>query len=607
MKKNKVKSSKLKFLNCSLAKAIYSLLGTLGLYFIIKSSISDFQLIANLSIVPAFILLIYYWLKIAKLDSKSRITFHIIFSLFLSFVFIIGGQLNLHSQIFWSLSSIVKIFLGSFTIFPLLEIFNYLISDKIFQPNFTVSRAFKIIAFVVPFIVCVIVWIIFFPGVYTYDMAAWNEHLTNGSLSSHWSITYGYFLKIFLDSGYALFGNYEAGFAVSMFIQLIFICYVIYKIIIFAASQTKNKAMYSIALLFFILTPFIATMSITDAQDTAFGGFFALLILELYSIIHEPKYFKKKRNIIKFILFGFILLTLRNNGIICLLLLALFVAFVKIPNKKPLLLSLLGILLLNFIYTGPFFHILNVEKNATVVREILGVPSQQIARSYFENPSSFNAGNIEQLYRFYYLEEPELSSYKFADYQKYPLISDFTKGALNLDYVNGHLPEYLVFWAKMGIKNPGNYTEAFLLNSMGFWYPMKNYNDPRIKLGYMNYSGFAMTTATNNMKPVERLLPDNDVTDNLDDIIFSNEWYNIPIVAQLSSIGLYSIIFLYTIGLLIRTKSYKLLTTLSPALGLFATLLVAPVAIYRYAFPMALLIPVFICFMIIAKHNKKTT
>lgn len=600
MKKNKAKFLNLQSLNSLPAKFAYALLGTLGVYFIIKSSLSDSQLLANIFFIPSFIALSYYWVKIAKLNSRPRIIFHAIFSLFLSCILIVGGQLNLYSQIIWSFASIIKILLGSFAVFPLLEIFYSFMSDKIFHPNFTITRKTKLLAFFVPFLVCLIIWIIFFPGVYTYDMAAWDAELSSGVLTSHWSITYGYFLRFFLNSSFTLFNNYEAGFAIAMFIQMLFICYVLYKITIFVASQTKNKTAYFLSLLFFVLTPFIAVMSITDAQDTVFGGLFALLILELYSIIRDPDYFKNKWHIAKFILIGFIMLTLRNNGIICLLFLAAFVVFVKIPNKKSLLLSLLAILVLNFIYTGPIFHLMNVEKNTTAVREILGVPSQQVARSYFENPTSFNESDREELNKFYRLDEKSL----FYDYQKYPLISDFTKGSLHLDYVNENLPEYLGFWAKLGIKNPGNYIEAFLLNSIGFWYPMKNYDDPRIKLGFMNYTGFAMTTAVRNMKPVERLLPDNNITDKLDDIIFSNDWQNIPVVAQLSSIGLYAILFLYTLGLLIKEKAHKLLVVLAPVIGLFATLLVAPVAIFRYAFPLALLLPIFICFIVIAKRNQ---
>ena len=599
MKKNKVKTFKSKLTKSPWTKVFLSLLGTLGLYYIIKSSIADTHLIiANLAIFPAFILFLFYWFKLAKLKPKSRIIFHSIFSFLLSCIFIFGGQLNIYGQIFLDFPNILKIFLGIFTIFPFLEIIHSFLSSILFKPNFTPHKKFKLLAFLIPLLVCFIVWIIFLPGIYTYDMAAWNESLSSGSLTSHWSITYGYFLKIFLDSSFALFNNYEVGFATAMLIQMVFICYVIYKVILFTTSFTKNKATFFISLLFFILTPFIATMSITDAQDTAFGGFFVLLILELYSIFHQPEYFKKKRHIFKFILIAFILITLRNNGLACLLLLTLFIIFIKIPNKKNILLSLLAVFVLNFIYTGPVFQLLHVEKNTTAVREILGVPSQQVARAYFENPSSFNEEDIKKINTFYNLEE-----LSFNDYPKYPLISDFTKGALRLDYVNDHLFEYLGFWSSIGVKNPGNYLEAFLLNSIGFWYPMKNYDDPRIKLGYMNYSGFAMTTAFNvpgreNMKPVNRVLPNNDITNGLDNIIFSNGWHQIPIVAQLSSIGLYSLIFLYCIGLLIKNKSIKLLAILSPAIGLFITLLVAPVAIYRYAFPIALLVPIFICFII---------
>ena len=251
MKKSSTKLSNSKILNSFLAKINYCVLGALGVYYIIKSSLIEPQpTVANLSIIPTFIILFYYWLKIAKLNSKSRIILHIAFSLVLSSIFIIGGQLNLYSQISWTIITLIKIFLGAFAIFPLLEMIYSILSETFFQPNFTINKKFKLLAFFMPLIVCFIVWIIFLPGVYTYDMAAWDEELSSGKLTSHWSITYGYFLRFFLTTSHALFDNYEAGFAIAMLIQMFFICYVIYKVIVFTTSQTKNKTMFFASLFF---------------------------------------------------------------------------------------------------------------------------------------------------------------------------------------------------------------------------------------------------------------------------------------------------------------------------------------------------------------------
>ena len=588
-----------------IAKPLYTLLGTFGVYYFILSSTEATLTLANLSILPSIIILFYYWKNIFKPESSSKTIFHFCFSVLLSCILIIGGQLNVYSQISWSISTIIKITFGTFAVFPLINLTDAILSKSLASKNFTIKRKHKLIAFLVPFTACFIAWLIFLPGIYTYDMASWNEMLSTGHISSHWSIAYGYLLAGFLDLGYSLFNNYEIGFAIAMLAQLLFISYVLYRIIIFVTSISKNKYFFYGSLLFFILTPFIIIMSITDAQDVIFGGLMALLTIELYSWLFRPDH-TNKASIIKLILLPFLLTIFRNNGIICILLCILLILFIKTPKKTTILFSLCGALVLHFIYTGPIYQILNVQKNNTSIQEILGIPSQQLARSYYQKPSSFSEEETAQLKEFYTIDNSS-----FSQYQSYPLISDFTKSTLDSDYTKENFGNYISLYTKIGLKNPGNYIEAFLLNSIGFWYPMKNYNDPRINLKYMNYPGFTMTaefnnrTAHPNMKKVSQIFPNNPLQHTIENIIFNNGWYNIPIIAQLCSIGLYTIIALYTAFKLLVAKSFKLFAVLSPAIGLVLTLFVAPVAIYRYAFPIALLIPVFILFASIVKINNK--
>ena len=579
-----------------LTRPILIILGTLGVYCLVFSSTESNLVLANLSILPTVILLLYYWKTVFKPSPFSKTTFQLSFSFILSCILIIGGQLNTYSQINWSITTIIKTILGIFAIFPLIDITDIILSKYLSQKNLIVNRKHKLIAFLVPLIACLIAWLIFLPGIYTYDMASWNEMLSNGIISSHWSITYGYFLAGFLDFGYTLFNNYEIGFAMAMLVQLLFISYVLYKITIFVTILSENKYLFYGSLLFFILTPFIIIMSITDAQDVIFGGLLALLTIELYFWLFNPKQ-SSKINIAKLILFSFLLTTFRNNGIICILFCIIIITFIKTPKKIAIILSLCSALLLHFLYTGPIYQLLNVQKNDTSIQELLGIPSQQLARAYYQKPSSFTNEEITLLNNFYTIKDSS-----FSKYQSYPLISDFTKSTLNSDYTKENLGNYISLYTKIGLKNPGNYIEAFLLNSIGFWYPMKNYNDPRINLEYMNYPGFTMTAEYNNrdvhpnMKKVSHIFPDNPLLQNLEEIIFNNGWYSIPIIAQLCSIGVYIIIALYSIFKLLFTKSFKLLAVISPAIGLIITLFMAPVAIYRYAFPIAILIPVFILF-----------
>lgn len=581
----------------SFFKSIYCLLGVLGWFFIVHGSVlnsADYTS-ANLSIIPSLIILSYFWFTIFKPKNTNQVILNALFSILLSCIFVIGGQLNTLSTILWSSATIIKTILGAFGIFPFLELLILAIQKIYSNKSFVINRKIKILSFSIPLILCIAAWIIFLPGIYTYDMAVWNEKLSTGTITSHWSVTYGYLLAGFLDISNTLFKNYDVGFAVAMLLQSIFICYVIYRIILFTSQKTNNMALFFTSIFFYILTPFIPFLAITNAQDVLFGGLLTLIILEVNNFVSVDNYYTKKWNVSKLILFSFLLLTLRNNGIICLILLFITTLFYKIPARKTILSSVIIVLLLNFIYSGPFFRLINVEENMTTAREIFGISSQQIARSYYLNPSSFSDEDKQQLEKFYNLNHP---SYSFSNYKSFPLISDFTKGAFNQEYLKNHIAEYCMFWIKIGSRNIKNYIEAFALNSLGFWYPIKNYPDERLKIGYMNYTGFSMTTAFKlekhaNMKPVYRAFPDSNITKNVNNFIYKNTWNQTPIISLFCSIGTYTILLLYSLCTAISKKAYIWILILSPVIGLLITLFLAPAALYRYAFPLALLTPFF--------------
>lgn len=50
----------------------------------------------------------------------------------------------------------------------------------------------------------------------------------------------------------------------------------------------------------------------------------------------------------------------------------------------------------------------------------------------------------------------------------------------------------------------------------------------------------------------------------------------------------------FVVGVVIMQKRYKLLVAMSLVVGLYLTLLLSPVAIFRYAYPIVILGPVFV-------------
>lgn len=516
-------------------------------------------------------------------------------SCFLSLIFSIGSELNSSNYINVSFYLLVKIVF----FFLVYYIFVSELLDVIYKLNFnkkkfTIDKGVFLKTYLIFLTIGLLYYIILYPGIFSYDMAKQNTFFVSGNLTSHWSLVYGAILNLFIELGNAIFNSYTVGFAIIMFMQMLFMSYVYTRITLFSSKLVKHKLAIPIIVLFFILVPFFGVMAVTAAQDTFFGGLFALFIINFYDLLNSKTISKTK--ICTLIALAFISCTVRNNAVYCFVATLIIFIFIKkkyFNNKKIVLFILFVPVLLSFIYTGPFFNLLNISKT-TGIQEILSIPSQQIARAYFVNKNSFSDDDLDKLGEYYELDS-DTNVFTFNKAEQYPLLADYSKGALNSDTVSKNIMSYITFWARIGIKNPKLYIEAFLLNSIGFWYPGKNYDDPRIHMGYQNYPGFSDTFGRSpDMKPIQRENSNSLVKRGLDSIIFNNEWQNIPIIAQLSSIGLYFTILFICIILLLIHRSWSSLSSVSPILFLAFTLLLAPVAIFRYAYPIGILIPLLV-------------
>lgn len=576
----------------------YALAATIGATELMKFVVRDVVLATNnlVAVVLLFLLYIWYSKRNLKLGRREGV-FVVVGTVILAGILTIGGQLEYYNEIFWRISTIVKVVLVGFLVYPVVwELIKAVSELKVGRMVW--EQKYFWIAFAIIAISTFIVWRALWSGIYTYDMASQNEQISSGNITAHWSLLYGYLFAGFLDLGHLIFHNYEAGMAMAMIVQALFIIFVETKIIKFATERSKSLVVYLGGILLFSLVPFFTVISVSSAQDVLFAGLFALVVLELVGVVEDKKRIDKKYTVIKLLFLNVAMCMLRNNGVYALLVMFVFTAiFYKAPKKK-LLYTIGGAIVLSFLYSGPMLSVLGVKKT-TAVQEIAGVPSQQIARAYFAGKISDQ--EREEVQKFYDFSATDYDTEgDFAQYPKYPLIADYTKSTLRTEAVKDDLLQYIGLWMKLGLKNPDDYVEAFLLNSFGYWYPNKNYSDPRLSLDFMNYPGFAMTGAFYdsehhpNMKPVVRADYDPEKAIELDDFVFGDKWMTIPIVSTICSIGTYMLLMWFVVGVVIMQKRYKLLVAMSLVVGLYLTLLLSPVAIFRYAYPIVILGPVFV-------------
>jgi hypothetical protein len=91
-----------------------------------------------------------------------------------------------------------------------------------------------------------------------------------------------------------------------------------------------------------------------------------------------------------------------------------------------------------------------------------------------------DSNDLAEISRFY-------NGYQFEVYNLRPSIADISK--LNLDdaEVSKHPLDYIFMYVSIGVKSPKEFTEAFLMQNYGLWYPSKSYPDTRMYHPFAEY------------------------------------------------------------------------------------------------------------------------
>lgn len=573
----------MKFNKAIIIRLLLSFLGMIGI--ILNYQIgTNVYLTLNLLNVFIFIMLYYFYQKVT-IDNKKEKIFSIIFSIFLSLILVIGNQLDKTSNIKWNIITLIEIFCLIFAIFPFI-IYSFNIIKKIKKHyDFEITKKRKIIIFSTIFVFNFLVFLAIYPGVYGYDAGFQIMEVLNKNiqLTSHFSVIYSYFLAKCIQIGQVLFNSNEIGFAIYSLLQMTFMTYVATRISLFSYKLSKNKYILLLSIIFFSLFPLYMIMTISACQDTIFGGIFALLII---NFIEHYDNIKSKKIFIKIVILSFMLCAIRNNGYYALL---VVIVMSLLFNKNKRLLSTIPLIIsivLYKIFTGPVYNYMNVYKEPPI-REMSSIPSVQLARVYNYNKSILNKDDLRN-YKLFYNNLDKFKYYKIV-----PSISDTIKNVLNVEYTNNHLNEYVQFWLKVSLKDPKNYIEAFLLNNLGVWYPGKHYNDFRMYHPYIEYKMSNGKEANEDYENFERKskLPIYDKILHL--VVERNGWKIIPVVSVFFNLGTYFLIFIYSIGVCIIRKKRKYIVAISAITGLYITIFLAPVALFRYSFPIIILLPIF--------------
>lgn len=589
------------FKNKKIMLILYSFISTLGITVLIDG-FSKRNSSNNLFIILIFILF-YFFIKNKKINYNRRnLICSIIFSIFLSFILIIGNQLEINHT---SLSSL-KLILGFISLAIMFVPFNLILFDYEISKTKEGKNYNKLYIkiFLILWLFGFTTWLALFPGGYDYDAPAQLAQFMNPNyhVMTNFSVLFSALEYVIVSLGYKVFGSYQIAIGIFTLIQMTIVSLITsYTVCFIYKKSNYNFKLLVLSTLFYAIFPFHLLLQISCVQDTLFSCSILIFTISIYKMLKTEKC--SVSDIISLILSGIFTTLFRNNGIyiiiFVLIISVLLVALLKIKiNKKLYFISLLIIIMFYYIYSLLFLPAIGVLKGNTI-REMSSIPSQQLARVYNYNRNVFTKSELNKLNKFY-------PNCDFSAYMIRQSISDPIKICIDQKYTKNHFKEYIDLYTSIGVKDFKNYTVAFFLNTYGFWYPNKSYPDNRIFHPYIEYKISTPSMFSKDLIEIKRSSKIPILKKYFDMILDYNNWQKIPVISTICSMGTYFVLVMFVLLLSIYKRKYEFLILLSVYVGIYATLFLAPVALYRYVYSIAISIPflLLIIYEIFKKQNK---
>ena len=321
------------------------------------------------------------------------------------------------------------------------------------------------------FLVIAAVWavffLIFYPGIAGED-AFWQlaQGLGTEPLSNHHPVAHTLIISFLFRTGLALFGTANAAAAFLSVCQMILLdlCWS------FAVSRLYRlgfrPALWIGSLVFFALAPCNIIFAFSVHKDPWFAAAFTVFGAVLLEIVCDPDAGKARR-VLRVVLLSISALgvgLLRSNGKFVLIVLLPFVLIRFLRSWRAVWIVTAAAAVLSFVITGPVYNAAGVTPVDTV--EYLSIPLQQIARVYTDGGSA--SAEDDGLIR-------EVVPVEMIPAHYYPKISDNIKNLIrdqgDQELISENKLTYLGVWLRLLVRNPDAYIEAYVDQTVGFWYP----------------------------------------------------------------------------------------------------------------------------------------
>lgn len=453
------------------------------------------------------------------------------------------------------------------------------------------------------------VFLAYYPSVFAYDAEGQLYQVIAHDYSTHHPLIHTLFLGTFFNLGGKLFGSYSAGMAVHSLVQMLLMAMIFGYTLLFLYQEKTAVVLRLLLCGFYALFPTNSILALSTTKDVLFSGLVLLFVLKMY---------QENRNWYSFLLITVLMLLFRNNAVYAYAVGLPFgyliwrkaqqtskqttdkdkqvtreadTAGSKKTWKRNVILMLAPLLLFA---AGSALLKQGTDAYNGSPREMLSVPLQQMARTRVRHEEEIPAALQQEL-------DAYLSSeWVFAAYN--PYLADPVK---NQAVIHDNPAGLIQTWLKLGIQFPMTYVDAFLDNSIGYWYLADKSHSTIYGVG--TESGFGYLSTDNRTMPAGCEIIEHSYLPKLrafmEKIVSDNEYQKIPIVSVIFAPAFYWWLLCLYLVFFWQRKEYRMLLLGVFLVLYYLTLLLSPTVLIRYMYPFVVSVPAMMCLVSAQKHD----
>lgn len=448
------------------------------------------------------------------------------------------------------------------------------------------------------------VFLAYYPSVFAYDAEGQLYQVLAHDYSTHHPLLHTIFLGAFFQLGGGMLGSYSAGMAVHSVVQMALMACVFGYTLSFLHRVKAPICLQIILLLFYALFPANSVLALSTTKDVLFSALVLLHTLFVYRLTVQPaaRLLRFKTLCALYILWTALMLLFRNNALYALAasLPVLYVIFRVSFGRGNVLwrkyFALTVVALILFAAGGMGLKAsLNAHNGSP--REMLSIPLQQMARTRVKAEETLSDSMRQEL------EQYIPGEWVFAAYN--PYLADPVK---NRAVIHDNPTGLIKTWVRLGLMHPQIYIDAFLDNSIGYWF-LEDRTHAQI-YGLGTESGFGYLSTDNRTMPAGCEIIEHSYLPGLrhfmERIVSDNEYQKIPVVRILFAPAFYWWLLCLYMAIVIYRKKYPLLLPAVFLAGYYLTLLLSPTVLIRYMYPFVVTVPVLCCLLFCTPDDADT-